>query len=226
MGSRVSRMVLVVLLVLGAAPAGAQSYTRQQAEPAAHAIEISPFAGLFWSTRVNTSSGPVYLDPTWDVGATLGFPLDGKSTLEILYLYARPQARFVSTDLTVPSSPAFPVTTQYVQVGGTASLGSGVVEPHLSGGLGVAWFHPSTFDSADPQALRPADTFTFSFFLGLGARWWISEVVGLRAEARFLMPVYFSSGAFLSGPNGAALVVNAGVPIVQGDLTLSLVIAP
>jgi hypothetical protein len=226
MGSCTSRVVLVGLLALAAAPAGAQSYTRQQAEPAAHAVEISPFAGLFWSTSVNTSSGPVYLDPTWDVGATLGFPLDGKSTLEILYLYARPQARFVSTDLTVPSSPAFPVTTQYVQVGGTASLGTGIVEPHLSGGLGVAWFHPSTFDAEDPDALRPADTFTFSFFLGLGARWWISESIGLRAEARFLMPVYFSSGAFLSGSNGAALVVNAGIPIVQGDLTLSLVIAP
>ena len=226
MGSRASRMVLLGLLALAAAPVHAQSYTRQQAEPAAHAIEISPFAGLFWSTRVTTSSGPVYIDPTWDVGATLGFPLDEKSTLEVLYLYARPQARFVSTNLTVPSSPSFPVITQYVQVGGTASLGSGVVEPHLSGGLGVAWFHPSTFDSADPQALRPADTFTFSFFLGLGGRWWISEAIGLRAEARFLMPVWFSSGAFLSGPNGAALVVNAGIPIVQGDLTLSLVIAP
>lgn len=226
MGSRASRMVLLGLLALAAAPVHAQSYTRQQAEPAAHAIELSPFAGLFWSTRVATSSGPVYIDPTWDVGATLGFPLDEKSTLEVLYLYARPQARFVSTDLTVPSSPSFPVTTQYVQVGGTASLGTGVVEPHLSGGLGVAWFHPSTFDSTDPQALRPADTFTFSFFLGLGGRWWISEAMGLRAEARFLMPVWFSSGAFLSGPNGAALVVNAGIPIVQGDLTLSLVIAP
>jgi hypothetical protein len=226
MGSRPSRLVLVGLLALAAMPARAQSYAHQLVEPAAHPVEISPFAGLFWSTRVNTSSGPVYIDPSWEVGATLGFPLDAKSTLEILYLYARPQVRFVSTDLTVPSSPPFPVTTQYVQIGGTASLGTGVVEPHLSGGLGVAWFHPSSFDDADPDALRPADTFTFAFFLGLGARWWISETLGLRAEARFLMPVYFSSGAFLSGPNGAALVVNAGVPIVQGDLTLSLVIAP
>src|SRR5512139_1798850 len=75
MGSCTSRVVLVGLLALAAAPAGAQSYTRQQAEPAAHAVEISPFAGLFWSMRVNTSSGPVYLDPTWDVGATLGFAL-------------------------------------------------------------------------------------------------------------------------------------------------------
>jgi hypothetical protein len=40
------------------------------------------------------------------------------------------------------------------------------------------------------------------------------------------MPVYFNSGTFLSGPNGAVLQVNAGVPLVQGDLSLGLVIAP
>jgi hypothetical protein len=40
------------------------------------------------------------------------------------------------------------------------------------------------------------------------------------------MPVFFTSGTFLSGPNGASLKVNAGVPLVQGDLSLGLVIAP
>jgi len=210
-----------VLLSVVAGPAVAQAYPEPPRK-----LEITPFAGLFWSTEVNTSNGSVVFGPAADLGATLDFQVDGKSQVELLYAIARPQARFQSSNPFYASSPPFGVTTQYLQIGGLTTFQQGTVEPFLAGGLGLAWFSPSAVRVAGSESIQPADTWLFSLSLGLGVRWFFSNAVGLRLETRVFLPVYLSSGTFLSGPNGAALQVSAGVPLVQGDLSLGLVIAP
>ena len=224
MGSRGTSWAAALLLLLAAAPAAAQTYT--YLEPSPRNLEITPFAGLFWSTQVNTSNGAVVFGAAPDFGATLNIQVDGKSQIEILYAFARPQARFLSTSPFYASTPSFGVTTQYLQLGGLTTFQQGSVEPFLAGGLGMAWFHPSGVQVPGAASIQPADTWLFAFNLGLGVKWFLSDAIGLRVEARAFMPVYFNSGTFLSGPNGAVLRVNAGVPLVQGDLTLGLVIAP
>jgi opacity protein-like surface antigen len=224
MGSRGTPWAASLLLFLAPAPAAAQSYA--YVEPSPRNLEIAPFAGLFWSTQVNTSNGSVVFDAAPDFGTTLGIQVDGKSQIEILYAFARPQARFQSTSSFYASSPSFGVTTQYLQLGGLTTFQQGSMEPFLAGGLGMAWFHPSDVQVPGAASIQPADTWLFAFHLGLGVKWYLSDAIGLRIQARAFMPVYFNSGTFLSGPNGAELRVNAGVPLVQGDLSLGLVIAP
>lgn len=214
-------------MTTAAGPAEAQAYTRQGwIEPSPRTLELTPWAGLFWSAGVNTSIGTLVFDVAPDAGAVLGIQVDGKSQVQVLYLFARPQARFQSTSPFYASSPSFGVTTQYLQLGGLTTFDQGELEPFLSGGLGLAWYHPSDVQVEGMVTLQPRDTFVFAFHLGGGAKWWLSEAIGLRLEARLLMPVFFDSGAFLSGPDGAMLRVNAGIPIVQGDVTLGLAIAP
>jgi hypothetical protein len=211
-----------VLLACAAGPAAAQSYL----DPPPRNLEIAPFAGLFWSTQVTTSNGSVVFGAAPDVGATLGIQVDEKSQVEILYAFARPQARFVSVSPFYASSPSFGVTTQYLQLGGLTTFQQGSLEPFLSGGLGMSWFHPADVQVSSGVSIQPADSWLFAFNLGLGVKWFLSTAIGIRVEARAFMPVFFTAGTFLSGPNGASLQVNAGVPLVQGDLSLGLVIAP
>jgi len=219
--------IVAVLLACAAGPASAQAYTRQgYVEPSARTIEITPFGGFFWSTGVSTSVGTLAFDPGPDAGVALGFQVDWKSQVEVLYLFARPQARFTSSSIFYASSPSFGVTTQYLQLGGLTTFGQGTLEPFISGGLGLAWFSPSDVQVQGAVTIQPQDTFVFAFNLGGGVKWWLSEAIGLRFQARFLMPVYFYSGTFISGPNGASLRVNSGIPIVQGDLSLGLAISP
>jgi len=221
------RTILAVLLACAAGPAAAQAYTRQgYVEPSPRTLELTPWAGLFWSTGVNTASGTLAFDAAPDAGAVLGIQVDGKSQVEILYLFARPQARFTSASAVYASSPSFGVTTQYLQLGGLTTFDQGAIEPFLSGGLGLAWFSPSDVQVEGAVTLQPQDAWLFAFHMGGGVKWWLSEKIGLRFQARFLMPVLFSSGTFLSGPNGAALQVNAGIPILQGDVSLGLAISP
>ena len=227
MRSESVRTTLAVLLALAAGPAAAQAYTRQAyVEPSPRTIELTPWAGLFWSTRVNTANGALVFDAAPDAGAVLDIQVDGKSQVEILYLFARPQARFDSASSFYASSPSFGVTTQYLQLGGLTTFDQGALEPFLAGGLGVAWFSPSDVQAEGGVTIQPQDAWLFAFHLGGGVKWWLSEKIGLRFQARFLLPVLFSSGTFLSGPNGAALQVNAGIPIVQGDVSLGLAISP
>jgi hypothetical protein len=218
---------LAVLLACAAGPAAAQSYTRQgYVEPSPRTIEVTPWGGFFWSSGVSTSAGTLSFDPGPDAGVALGFQVDWKSQVEVLYLFARPQARFNSTSTFYASSPAFGVTTQYLQLGGLTTISQGTLEPFISGGLGLAWFSPSDVQVQGAVTIQPQDTVVFAFNLGGGVKWWLSEAIGLRFQARFLMPVYFYSGTFISGPNGASLRVNSGIPIVQGDLSLGLAISP
>jgi hypothetical protein len=206
---RSASTILACLLACAPGPAGAQAYTRQgYVEPSPRTIEVTPWGGLFWSSGVNTSAGTLSFDPGPDAGVALGIQVDGKSQVEVLYLFARPRAHFDSTSVFYASSPPFAVTTQYLQVGGLTTFSQGKLEPFISGGLGMAWFSPSDVQVDGAVKL------------------WISEAIGLRFQARFLMPVFFNSGTFISGPYGASLRVNAGIPIVQGDLTLGLAISP
>ncbi len=222
-----ARTILAALLAVAAGQASAQAYTRQgHVEPSPRTLELTPWAGVFWSTGVSTAVGKLAFDAAPVVGAVLGIQQDGKSQVEILYLLARPQARFTSTSSFYASSPSFGVTTQYLQLGGLTTFDQGAIEPFISGGLGLAWFSPSEVHVEGAVTLDPQDSWLFAFHLGGGVKWWLSERIGLRFQARFLMPVFFGSGTFLSGPNGAALQVNAGIPILQGDVSLGLAISP
>jgi hypothetical protein len=182
---------------------------------------------MFWSGAVSGSAGKVVFDVAPEAALAADFQLaDARSQVELLYLFARPQARFTTVSPLLAPSPSFAVTTQTLQVGGLTAFDVGTVEPFLSGGLGISWYHPDGIPDTGTITLQPADAVVFSFHLGGGVKWWLSEAIGLRFGARLLFPVLFSSGAFLSSGEGAALVVNAGIPTVQGDLTIGLAIAP
>ncbi len=230
MDPRVNRLAAAAVTVLLACPAGAgraQSYARQAfVAPSARKVELTPSAGLFWSTGVTTAAGTLALDAAPDVGLALDLELDGRSQLELLWLLARPTAHFTSRSVIYADAPPFGVLTQYLQLGGTTRLGQGTVEPFLSGGLGVAWFSPSDVQVEGALTLRPRDAFLLAFHIGGGAKWWLSEALALRLQARFLLPVMLASGAFLSAPDGAALMVNGGIPLLQGEIALGLTIAP
>jgi hypothetical protein len=197
-------------------------------------VEIAPFGGLLWSTQVQTRGGPITTGLAADVGATLGFRVPGEGgpgpertgQIELLYLYGQPGASFRPATPTAPTLAPFTIRYQYFQVGGLAGFPQEGYEPFVSASVGALWVSPSGVALADGSPLQVGDGWAFAATLGGGVKWYLSRVLGLRLGARFLFPIFFQSAAFFSGPGGASLVVNAGVPQVQGDLTLALIIGP
>ena len=217
-----SRRLAALALAVIAAPALAQGYP--EAEP--RRLELVPFGGFFWTTDVSTSQGSIQTAVAADAGLALDLRTGPDSQLEILWAWAGSRSRFVSQFLATPSTEWFDVDFHYLQVGGTSLFPRGDLEPFLSGSLGLLWIAPSDPVLSDGRTADLSGSVLFAFSAGGGLKWWLSRGVGLRVQARFFFPVLFSSGAFYSGPGGATFTVNGGIPMVQGDLSLGLVLAP
>jgi hypothetical protein len=215
------RTALALAVALLARPALAQGYPEEPRR-----LELAPFAGLFWSTQISTSRGYITTSAAVDLGGTVDVPLGPASQLELLYAYAGTQSRFVSQFVATPSSGWFDVRFQYFQIGGTTTFPSAAIEPFVSGGLGALWVAPSDPQLTNGRTVDLADTWLFAFSVGGGARWFLSRALGLRLQARAFLPILLQGGAFYSGPGGATFGVNGGIPLVQGDLSVGLVVAP
>jgi hypothetical protein len=223
---RLAVALLAAAILLG--PAGGRA-----AEGGA-AVEIAPYAGLLWSTQVQTRAGPISTSLAADLGATLGFRLEPDrgpgpertGQVELLYVFAEPAATFRPTSASAPALAPFHVRYQYFQVGGLAGFPQEGFEPFASASVGAAWLSATGVTLADGTPVEVGDTWAFAVTLGGGVRWFLSSALGLRLGARLMLPIFFQSAAFFSGPMGASLVVSSGVPQVQGDFTLALIIAP
>jgi hypothetical protein len=189
-------------------------------------LELTPFAGFFWSTQISTSQGYITTNAAPDFGGTLDLSLGPTSQLELLYAYAGTQSRFYSEFVATPGSGWFDVKFQYFQIGGTTTFPQGALEPFISGSLGAVWIAPSDPVLTDGRTVDLADTWLFAFSVGGGLKWFLSRALGLRLQARVFLPILLESGAFYSGPGGSAFAVNGGIPLVQGDLSVGLVLAP
>ncbi|HQG30614.1 MAG TPA: hypothetical protein PLA83_01690 [Deltaproteobacteria bacterium] len=109
----------------------------------------------------------------------------------------------------------FDLDVYYIHIGGTYMWQERVndFQPYIVGTLGVTHFVPRNSDY-DP-ATRP------SISLGLGARYWITKHVGLRAESRGFATLFNGSGSVFSNSEGLSIrvrsdaigqiVANAGV---------------
>jgi hypothetical protein len=215
------KKILALALALLASPALAQGYPEEPRR-----LELTPFAGFFWSTSISTSQGTITTNAAADFGGTVDLALGPTSQLELLYAFAGTQSRFVSQFVATPSSGWFDVKYQYFQLGGTTTFPRGDLEPFVTGSVGAVWVAPSDPLLTDGRTVDLADTWLFAFSVGGGLKWFLSRALGLRVQARVFLPILLESGAFYSGPGGSAFAVSAGIPLVQGDLSVGLVVAP
>lgn len=141
------------------------------------------------------------------------FPRDYYA-IEIQYSYQ-------STDLIARPSgaPNFKLgdmATQYIHLYGTRDVPfeAGRVDGFAMGGLGA------TVYSADGYDTR----WLFSVGAGVGAKIHMNERTALRLQTRLLFPVQWSGTGFYFGSGGAGISVGGGSTLIQGDVSLGLVI--
>jgi hypothetical protein len=95
----------------------------------------------------------------------------------------------------------------------------GRIEPFGAFTLGMVIIHPSTVRFQDGTTYSGDDQVRFAFTAGLGFKVWLTEAIGLRFEARALLPVYFTGGGFWVGTGGAGAGLTGGIPFAQFDFT-------
>ena len=111
------------------------------------------------------------------------------------------------------------MAVNHIQIGSVNELplDNEAVRPYGTLSLGTTYFNIKD-DDAD-------DEWLFSVAAGLGLKYFFNERVGIRLQARLLLPVIYNGGGFYLGTGGSGMYVSSTAPIVQGDFTGGLIIA-
>jgi len=189
-------------------------------------IELAPFIGYQWVTDVSTYYGNIATDSAPTYGGIIDFTVQPGLQAELFYLYSPTHSRFNSLSYSYSSSLPFDVKIHYIQIGAIKNIPLRQVEPFFGGTLGLSVFSPSNLTFTDGTTLSLSDSWRFAINFEAGVKIWLARQVGIRLQARLMMPLYFGSVGFYAGTGGAGLGVSAGIPLVQPELSAGVIIAP
>jgi hypothetical protein len=182
--------------------------------------ELTPYYGYLLSTNVRISEGDLVVkdSPLWGVTLDLGHKGIPGAKLQLMY-------NRQSTKMELKEYPSkqrkylFDVDVDYWQLGivREVPLGSKKIVPYGVVGLGAANFTPD----------NPAygNEWFFAGHFGGGIKAFFSDNIGLRLQARALLPFSFASGGLWCGTGGCNIGMGSYSSIIQFDFTAGLVIA-
>jgi hypothetical protein len=213
---RAPRAVLILTsLVLGLAlhDGRAQVYYG----PIPKHLEIAPVAGYMVNTEVQVSDGIIEVDNGPAYGATIGLDVRKGGQIELLYVFNKADARYLS-DLDSSKNFNFNAVSMYFMLGYTFEMRPlKMSTPFFSAGLGGWW--------SQPQGTTYQDKWLVAMHFGGGYKFYFSEVIGVRLQAHALLPLVFSGGGLYVGTGGSGLAVGAGIPIAQFFFSGGLIFA-
>ena len=187
-------------------------------------FDVTLFAGYQVNGDASTSGGNLNIGDAPAYGAALDWRFHRLGTMELMWEYTKPTAKFDSSSLVSPSSNPFTVPSHYFQIGGLHAEPVGRrAEVFLGLTVGAALFLPETISLTGGGTQSAGDTWRFAFSTMLGTKIWATPNLGVRLEVRLLVPVIFTNDSFYSSSAGSGLAATAGIPSLQFAFTGGLV---
>jgi len=183
-------------------------------------IEIGGFVGYQLPTDASGPNGKVILEPSIDFGGFIDYEIRPGYAVELLYVFVPTHARFQSNFVgTIPDSNKTSIGTHWIQIGGVVGRRTGRIEPFGALTAGMVIIAPDTMTFTNGTTATADTSVQFAFTGGLGLKVWVTEMIALRAEARALVPVFFSGGGLWVGTGGASVGLSGGIPFAMFDFT-------
>ena len=176
-------------------------------------VELSPFIGYETGSTVYTSLGYIYIGDGMDFGGNIDWRIGNNRYAEISFSH-------MMTSLNVDDGSneryLFDLGVNYYSIGILQeSKPFSKISPYGLFSLGWVNFNPQTDDYSGENKMH------FSLAGGLKIR--VAERIGLRFQARLLMPIFYAGTNFSSGTGGTSMNVSATSVAFQGDFTAALV---
>lgn len=170
--------------------------------------EVSPLIGYTFGGSFEEEDSGTDLDINESPSVALAIDMEYEPDSQIEFYYSRQSTELeVDGDFLTGTSDdtLFDLDVHYLQIGGTYMWQEKVngFQPYVAGGLGITHFDPR--DSSYDPATRP------SLSLGLGARYWLTDHVGIRAEGRGFATLFNGGGSAFSNTEGLTIIVNSNV---------------
>jgi len=171
-------------------------------------LEIGPFAGYETGGKVYTNLGYLRVSGGANFGGTVSFGLDEDAQFEFSYNHMNGTLSLDNGEHIINSTP---VNVDYYMFGlvGAQRLGERFL-PFYGGSLG--WVHYGTPDE------KYSNESLFAINIQGGMKFLITERIGIKIQARLLMPLY-ASGYYYADTGYAGYGVTSTCVMVQGDFT-------
>ncbi len=177
--------------------------------------EIFGFGGYMMTTSVSVREGDLQIKDVPNYGLGVDITMRRGIQLELLWISAQTHVKIKR----YPSGfteDLFDMNIHYFQVGGVWEMGRGKARP-----FGAFTVGATLFDAKD--ATR-SDEWLASMTFGGGGKFDLSKSIGIRLQARILVPLIFSGGGLWCGTGGCGVGVGSYTPFVQFDLTAGVYI--
>lgn len=184
-------------------------------------FELTPFGGYMFGGRLRFYEGDLRLKDNANYGLAIDIEVSPDTKLELFWSQMQTSAEFKPFYGYDYLRGSFDLSINYFQIGAIREMGKDNIRPFGSFSLGTTY--------SSPKDNKISDDWRFSITLGGGVKIWLSDHIGIRLQARLLMPIYWGGvGIFAgwgSGGSSSGISLSAGSAILQGDLTGGLIFA-
>jgi hypothetical protein len=188
-------------------------------------VEITPFGGYILGGSIKFYEGKFKIENSASYGGMLAVEIDRGYLIELSYTRMDSEGEWQPYSGFADDYPetTIDVAVNHLQIGSVKELelDNEMIRPYGTFTLGTTWFHPKT-DQGE-------DEWLFSVTGALGLKYFFTERIGIRVQARLLLPLIFEGAGFYMGIGtggvSSGVGVTSTVPIVQGDFTGGLIIA-
>jgi len=179
--------------------------------------EIFGFGGYMTYSSIAVREGDLKFDDGPNYGFGIDVAIQRGVFVELNYTHNQTSVRLqrfngFNEDL-------FDMNTHYFQIGAQYEFKKSPKQkafPYTLATLGA-----TLFDAKDAAL---GDEWRFSIAFGGGGKFYLSDKIGLRLQARMLMPMTFSGGGMWCGGGGCSAGIGAWTPLVQFDFTVAVFI--
>lgn len=175
-------------------------------------VEIFGFGGYEVASDVQVTQGQLNIYSNPNYGAGISFEVQRGVQAEVFWIGQQtPMELKRNNGLT---EPLFDVGIHYFQAGAVYEFRQNSKQrafPFTSFSLGATLFSPIDSDFSEE--------WRFSITFGGGGKIYLSDNVGVRLQARLLMPLNFSGAGMWCGSGGCSVGVGSWATLLQADFT-------
>lgn len=175
-------------------------------------VEIFGFGGYEVASDIQVTQGQLNIYSNPNYGAGISFEVERGVQAEVFWIGQQtPMELKRYNGLT---EPLFDVGIHYFQAGAVYEFRQTKAQkafPFTSFSLGATLFSPVDSDFSEE--------WRFSITFGGGGKFYISDRVGLRLQARMLLPLNFNSVGMWCGSGGCSAGVSSWATLLQADFT-------
>jgi opacity protein-like surface antigen len=198
---------LASILYLFLSSSTAAQYRRQL-------FEITPFGGYLFTSNLQTINGELKIDNNIDYGGVLNIRFSKDLLIELLYNRTDTEVS-LRKEFTNTTEYLFDMSVEYFQGGVQVETETGQFRPFAAFTIGATYFKPKDYSYEG--------NWEFSFTAGGGIKYYFTNNIGIRAQWRFLVPIYLSSASVFCNNGYCSIFISGGTYILQYDITAGLV---